>query len=623
MKEQKPNRKPDQIFVRKGLATPSPGTEQELEHLSLYQEAVREPGRQSPADPVSSVEEGTAEDEVAPAGSLLAVDMRNHSGRAWIEAQNGDLASSDFSSLLLRQGNLPLDTPVSADESTAKTWKRLREEFGDEAKESEDAVRALPSWSSIKESKGKEDAPEKAPALEVKGGEQKQGQDDDAGGPALFAEPRPGKRIDLVANAEALSMGEPASPAEPGLFAEVHNAPEPTIPEPTIPEPTTPEPTTPEPVTPGPTAPEPTVSIEPPAAPPSPPPSHAEPSRDRPGVAGVALAMIALAAVGAGLWFQFGTARDEAESPSVAAVDKPQGTTPAETAAAAPRPEPAPAETLAPQTAAAGTSGATAEPVVALSDPATTEAPATMEAPPPQVTDVVSSPAVAPSDASQPARIEPSFDLVRIEPDGQAVIAGRAEPFTDLIILDNGEPIGTARSNAEGEWAFIPDEPLPPGEHQIAMVVNTPQGEVILRDPRLSADTAEGAAPTVQEAPNAAGDLAALDQAGGAQEVLSEPGSPPVPRSKPETVIARTLPPYGVQLSSNTSRQSAEVVWRELQLKYPDLLGDKTLMIQEVQLDQSGTRFRVQTGLFDDLASARKLCQAFAERQQECLVFKR
>ena len=78
-----------------------------------------------------------------------------------------------------------------------------------------------------------------------------------------------------------------------------------------------------------------------------------------------------------------------------------------------------------------------------------------------------------------------------------------------------------------------------------------------------------------------------------------------------------------MQLSSNTSRQSAEDVWQELKLRFPDLLGDKTLMIQEVELDQSGTRFRVQTGLFDDLASARKLCRAFAEREQECLVFKR
>ncbi len=595
MKEEKPNRKPDQIFVRKGLATPSPGTEQEREHLSLYQETVRRSPRPTPAEPVSDPGMTSPEDEVAPAGSLLAVDMRNHSGRAWIEAQNGDIASSDFSSLLLRQGNLPLDTPISSDESTAKVWKRLREEFGDEPKESEESVRPLPSWSAIKESLGKEEAPAKDRSAQEESGPPTPAQDDQIGQAPLLADSKPSERIDLIANAETLTDRELGPPAEPAFFAEKRD--------------------------PKPAEQEPATRIEPPAAPPSPPPSREEPSRERPGFAGVALALVALAAVATGLWFQFAAAPDQAEPPSAAVRDEPQGA-PAEVATAVPAPGSSPALS-SDQTTAEESAAATPEPATALAsaDPAATE---DSSEPIPPTAQNAEPPAAVPADASEPAPIEPRLDLVRIESDGQAVIAGRAEPFTDLIILDNGEPIGTARSNAEGEWAFIPDAPLPPGKHQIAMVVNTPQGEVILREPSQIAGTVDGPAPptAADGEPEAAGDVAALDQAGSAREAATELGGLPTPRSKPADV-ARALPPYGVQLSSNTSRQSAEDVWQELKLRFPDLLGDKTLMIQEVELDQSGTRFRVQTGLFDDLASARKLCRAFAEREQECLVFKR
>jgi hypothetical protein len=81
----------------------------------------------------------------------------------------------------------------------------------------------------------------------------------------------------------------------------------------------------------------------------------------------------------------------------------------------------------------------------------------------------------APEDGSLP-----SFDLVRVEPDGSAVIAGRAAPYTELILLHNGEPIGKVKADWAGEWAFVTDKPLQADRHKITILVNDPDAEITL-----------------------------------------------------------------------------------------------------------------------------------------------
>jgi len=74
----------------------------------------------------------------------------------------------------------------------------------------------------------------------------------------------------------------------------------------------------------------------------------------------------------------------------------------------------------------------------------------------------------------------PSFDLVRVEPDGSAVIAGRAAPHDELILLHNGQPIGKVKADWAGEWAFVTDQPLPAERHEITLLVNEPDAEITL-----------------------------------------------------------------------------------------------------------------------------------------------
>jgi len=71
--------------------------------------------------------------------------------------------------------------------------------------------------------------------------------------------------------------------------------------------------------------------------------------------------------------------------------------------------------------------------------------------------------------AAKPKIIRPSFDVVRVNPKGDTVMAGRAEPFSEVRILEDGKQIGEIRADARGEWVFIPSMPLAPGNRQLSL----------------------------------------------------------------------------------------------------------------------------------------------------------
>ena len=67
---------------------------------------------------------------------------------------------------------------------------------------------------------------------------------------------------------------------------------------------------------------------------------------------------------------------------------------------------------------------------------------------------------------------KPTFDTIRIERDGSAVIAGRGLPESDVTVILNGSPLGSVKADLEGAWVFVPEEPVPPGDHQLTLRMN-------------------------------------------------------------------------------------------------------------------------------------------------------
>lgn len=88
-------------------------------------------------------------------------------------------------------------------------------------------------------------------------------------------------------------------------------------------------------------------------------------------------------------------------------------------------------------------------------------------------------PAPAQTAVSKPAAElgnKPSFDVVRINPQGETVIAGRGMPRAEIVILDGGKEIGRVIADNRGEWVFVPDHPLPPGTRELTLQASNPDG---------------------------------------------------------------------------------------------------------------------------------------------------
>lgn len=87
-------------------------------------------------------------------------------------------------------------------------------------------------------------------------------------------------------------------------------------------------------------------------------------------------------------------------------------------------------------------------------------------------------------EAEEAAAVPPSFDVVRVNPSGDAVIAGRAQPDAEVTILDKGKAIGSVKADNRGEWVFLPDSALDPGEHSFTLESqpdDAPEDEVVAK----------------------------------------------------------------------------------------------------------------------------------------------
>jgi nucleoid-associated protein YgaU len=128
--------------------------------------------------------------------------------------------------------------------------------------------------------------------------------------------------------------------------------------------------------------------------------------------------------------------------------------------------------------------------------------------------------------------LDPSFDIVRVEPSGDAVIAGRAEPGSLVILLDGEEEIGRITADETGAWVIIVKRPLDPGDHQLGLRAVMPDGSehlsetlVIVSVPEPTLEVASGEAGEEQVAAAESQPLAVETQREGlsASRVLQQP----------------------------------------------------------------------------------------------------
>ena len=113
------------------------------------------------------------------------------------------------------------------------------------------------------------------------------------------------------------------------------------------------------------------------------------------------------------------------------------------------------------------------------------------------------------SAAAQPTMEPPRFDVVRVGARGSAVIAGRAAPGAEVIVMaDNGRELGRARADRRGEFVILPADPLPPGNMELSLVARLGDQEVrgpdtvVLVVPDTAAQMAEAGRASREAAPS-------------------------------------------------------------------------------------------------------------------------
>ncbi|KAA2237463.1 LysM peptidoglycan-binding domain-containing protein [Salinarimonas soli] len=127
----------------------------------------------------------------------------------------------------------------------------------------------------------------------------------------------------------------------------------------------------------------------------------------------------------------------------------------------------------------------------------------------------------APKPAAEAPR--PSFDVVRVEPTGESVIAGRAQPGAIIELLRNGEVHDRAVADGAGLFAFVPP-PFPPGPSEVSLRATPAGGEAAVSLQSVTVVVA----PRRDESP-----VVALATPGQPTAVLSTPAAPAAPTAPP------------------------------------------------------------------------------------------
>ncbi|MCW4114134.1 LysM peptidoglycan-binding domain-containing protein [Aurantimonas sp. MSK8Z-1] len=70
----------------------------------------------------------------------------------------------------------------------------------------------------------------------------------------------------------------------------------------------------------------------------------------------------------------------------------------------------------------------------------------------------------------------PHFDLLRVEPDGSTVLAGRGPAHARIALTDGTRELGSDTANASGEFVVVLGDRLPAGTHSLQLEATTPEG---------------------------------------------------------------------------------------------------------------------------------------------------
>lgn len=154
-----------------------------------------------------------------------------------------------------------------------------------------------------------------------------------------------------------------------------------------------------------------------------------------------------------------------------------------------------------------------------------------------------------PADAAT-AWVTPAFDLLRVEPDGSTVIAGRGEPNTKLEIRNGETVVATADIGPSGDFAAVFDQPLAAGDYQLTL--NT-------KDDKGASKSSEEVA-TVSVPKDGSGELLAMvSKPGEASRLITVPETAEKAATAAEKTLDQPAGESATAAGTTTGEQPAEV----------------------------------------------------------------
>lgn len=144
----------------------------------------------------------------------------------------------------------------------------------------------------------------------------------------------------------------------------------------------------------------------------------------------------------------------------------------------------------------------------------------------------VSPPAGAPRPPSAVDVQKGAFDVVRVEPSGEAVVAGRCAAGCTVELTSNGRTQETVKADAAGNFVMTPP-PLAPGEHELGLRITTADGRVSTSEQTVTVSVPKKGSRDV---------VVVLNEPDGPSKILQKPGEAPAAAAAGDktTVAARS-----------------------------------------------------------------------------------
>ena len=147
----------------------------------------------------------------------------------------------------------------------------------------------------------------------------------------------------------------------------------------------------------------------------------------------------------------------------------------------------------------------------------------------------------------QAADLAPTFDIVRVEPDGNTLVAGRAQPGWTVELKNGAAILSKAVANTNGEWVMILNDPLGEGVSDLSLSAQSEEGGEAIRSQ---------SSVTVSRSAEKDGELLVVEtEPGKASKILASIAKP---NSEDKTSEATETVAQNAGNSDNASGQTAE-----------------------------------------------------------------